>query len=491
MSERYSEKYSSTIDCVSIPFKNVKENNDVFRIDAEYFGRKALELDEKIRKGRFFLLKDYFDISKLAGFEFTLYFTKQNMNSDDSYIALTSKNIQTENLVINEYITIDKKTANEFLSRSKILRNDIILSYTGEYRRSLVIQDGEYQLGPNVCRLRPIKDDAYSFFISLYLNSDLGQLLLDREKTLSAQPTVAMSRIREIPVPFLNDNIVCGFKKLYLEMFSLKKASKEKISEAETLINAYLGFDSFEIKNEVNEIYKFSESVLKYGRLDPEYYQYKYSKILAKIKEQYKTKPIRDLVEIKDSTLIPIDDELYKYLELSSVDDNCHIVDFTENYGNKLPTRARRFVQQDDVLVSSILGSMQTIAMVNKEFDGSLCSNGFFVCKAVGINPQIFVLLLKNPFINQLLQQQCTGTILMGSDKNDFGNIELPILSEENALKLTKLFNRSMLLFDYSEYLLKEMIDLVNHSMDFSENTLEEKITKLYNESQDYLKNNK
>lgn len=42
------------------------------------------------------------------------------MMSSDSYIALTSRNIQTECLDLTNYITIDKTVADTFLKRSKL-----------------------------------------------------------------------------------------------------------------------------------------------------------------------------------------------------------------------------------------------------------------------------------------------------------------------------------------------------------------------------------
>lgn len=465
MTNKVNYTNNGKIDCVSISLAVVRKNNDVFRFDAEYFNREALLLDDLIRSRAFYVLKDKFDVSKLAGFEFTKFFTKENMEDENSYVALTSKNIQRENLLLNETIRISKKAADDNLSRSKLYLNDIVLSYTGEYRRSLVMDKPNFQLGPNVCRIRSKESMGSPFFLSLFLNCYSGQIILDREKTLSAQPTVAMSRIREIPVPLFSKEYLDLIEKCYSNMNQMRNKSKELMQRAESLLNFTLGFDQLILKKEVCSIKRLAESVTKFQRFDAEYYQEKYEQIQSQIKKGFQTIKIGDAVEICDKNFSPNPEQQYKYLELADIDDDFHIVDFSFEYGNKLPSRARRLVHTGDVLVSTIQGSMETIAIANDSFDSAICSNGFFVCKCKKIRPEIFALLLKNKYINMLLQQRCTGTILMSIDKENFEAIELPYLNEKTTHILINLYGESSSYFIRSEKILNELLDIVNNSL--------------------------
>ena len=90
-----------------------------------------------IKSKDFRYIGEEFEVSKLAGFEYTEYFTNKNMTSSENYIALTSKNIQKNFLDLNDYITIDKNVADKFLQRSKLHKNDIILSYVLNMRRPM------------------------------------------------------------------------------------------------------------------------------------------------------------------------------------------------------------------------------------------------------------------------------------------------------------------------------------------------------------------
>jgi len=219
------------------------------RYDAYYYRKEFYELKEKLLNAEHKTIGQEFDVTKLAGFEYTKYFTHENMMSNDSYIALTSRNIQTECLDLTNYITIDKTVADTFLTRSKLSKNDVVMSYTGEYRRALLLDKDGFQLGPNICLLR-VKEEELSSnkpqFLSNYLNSTVGQKLLDREKTFSGQPTVAMSRIRELIIP-TNQNIMSSVNIL---MKNAYKQKKDKELQAKNLLASIDDFvlDALNIK---------------------------------------------------------------------------------------------------------------------------------------------------------------------------------------------------------------------------------------------------
>ena len=99
-----------------VSLRKVLEDNEIFRFDADYFHPRVLNLIDRIKAKRFLRIEDCFEVTKLAGFEYTQYFTEQNLASEESYIVLTSKNIQNEELNLSEYMTISKNVADAFLT---------------------------------------------------------------------------------------------------------------------------------------------------------------------------------------------------------------------------------------------------------------------------------------------------------------------------------------------------------------------------------------
>ena len=449
------------LECNELSINQILENNELFRFDAEYFNKKALRVIHNIVNSDFKYLGDVFDISKLAGFEFTKYFTEDAMSSDDNYIALTSKNIQTETLSLGEYITIDKYTADNYLQRSKLKPNDVILSYTGEYRRALTLRYENYQLGPNVCRLTPIEENTISIFYSAYLNSKTGQKILDREKTLSAQPTVAMQRIRKIPVPSLEEAEMKEFKDMAIEYYRLLDETDTLMQEANDLLESEIHSNS-PISNQSINIRDYNH-IVSTERIDSEYYLEKYNDI-KKIIKSYKNgfDTFFNLCSLNDSNFIPEDDKEYDYIELANVEKEGFISGCTHELGADLPTRARRRVETNDVILSSIEGSLMSIAIINEDYNQALCSTGFYVVKSDYFNPETLCVLFKNGFIQKLLKQECSGTILTGVSKDNLANIILPKIESGIQTKIKEKVSKANKLRKDAHALYNTFIDRID-----------------------------
>ena len=111
-------------------------------------------------------------------------------------------------------------------------------------------------------------------FLSNYLNSTVGQKLLDREKTFSGQPTVAMSRIRELIIP-TNPNIM---RSVNILMKNAYKQKKDKELQAKNLLASIDDFvlDALNIKLpqlKKEKAYTTQISNILGSRLDPDYNQ--------------------------------------------------------------------------------------------------------------------------------------------------------------------------------------------------------------------------
>jgi len=426
------------------------------RYDAEYFRPYILKLISKIESGKFSRIGKEFDVTKLAGFEYTKYFTKQNIEANDFYIALTSLNIQNEDLVEEGAMKIDKKIADEFLCRSKLQYGDVVLSYTGEYRRSLTILKEDFQLGPNICLLRNKTGLINSFYLSTFLNSRIGQTILDREKTLSGQPTVAMSRIRTIAVPLLNKSIQLEIEKNILESKQKQTQSKQLYREAEELLLTELGLSDYQVKHSL-WFTTTKKEIDEAKRYDSEYFQPKYVEIIRKI-EGYEGgwDLVKNTINFKDKNYTPKADQKYKYLALSNISSQGYIQDYQKEFGKDLPSRARRKINTNDLIISSIEGSLSSCALVEKEFDNSICSTGFFVLDSEKINSETLLILFKSLVVQELLKRGSKGTILTAISKTELESIKIPLIKPLIQKQIAEKIQESYRLRKESKELLEE-----------------------------------
>jgi len=136
-------------------------------------------------------------------------------------------------------------------------------------------------------------------------------------------------------------------------------------------------------------------------------------------------------VRVKDKNFTPKDSEQYKYIELANISSNGEINGYTENYGNELPSRARRKVQKGDVIVSSIEGSLDSVALITENWTNALCSTGFFVIHSDKLNSETLLILLKTKVGQLQLKKGCKGTILTAISKDELKKIVFPKITTE------------------------------------------------------------
>ena len=444
------------LEISEVPFKSVINENDWHRLDPEYYKKYATEIINLIKSGRYITIGDCFDVSKLAGFEFTEYFTSENINSEDSYIALTSKNIQSEKLELSDYITIDRKVADANLQRSKIIKGDVILSYTGEYRRALVMQDdNHYQLGPNICRIRSKSGIISPYYLSTFLNSSIGQTILDKEKTLSAQPTVAMSRIRQIPIPILNNQgIIDGLiKQAYLNI----ENSKSLYKEVEMVLLEELGLKNWQPNNNPVNIKQLKESFLATGRLDAERYQVKYDELETIIKS-FPHKTIAEIQKFNARGMQP------DYVDGGSISvvNSKHILEDGLDYENFehtsttfLNSHNRAKIEHGDILIYTTGANIGRTQVYLKN-EPAIASNHVNILRVHGLNP-IYLALVLNSQIGRLQTEKlCTGSAQAELYPCDIEKFIIPIVEPATQESIAAKIQKSFALKAESKRLLDE-----------------------------------
>ena len=149
-------------------------------------------------------LGDISSITKLAGFEFSKYIKYNDLGD---IIALRALNLKNGRLILNEVQRIDKETSDK-LPRSKLFKNEIVLTYTGNgYGDAAFIKENDkYHLAPNIAKITP-NNTTYPLFLFEFIKSDLFRKQLRNFVTGSSQPTIPMRTLRKLFVPFPNYNI--------------------------------------------------------------------------------------------------------------------------------------------------------------------------------------------------------------------------------------------------------------------------------------------
>ena len=172
-------------------------------------------------------------------------------------------------------------------------------------------------------------------------------------------------------------------------------------------------------------------------RIDADYFQPKYDDIVNAIK----TYPggwdtLGNLVHLKDTLFKPARETEYRYIELANIGANGEITGCMTALGKDLPSRARHIVRAGDVIVSSIEGSLDSIALIPEEYDGALCSTGFHVIRSDVLNSETLFAFLKSCAGQLQLKKGCSGTILTAINKAEIRKVVLPKITVEKQAEI-------------------------------------------------------
>jgi len=280
------------------------------------------------------------------------------------------------------------------------------------------------------------------------------QTILKRGQYGTEHPRFYDFLLTNLPVPDCLLAVDSAIQETMQKALRTRAMSRDIYQQAQTMLLSEIGLTNWTPKHQMAFIQNYSAT--KYAeRIDAEYYQPKYDEIVKAIKGYSGGHDmLGNLVSLKaeDCEINPRQE--YKYIELANIADNGEITGCMIEEGQSLPSRARRKVLAGDVIVSSIEGSLQSIALIQEEYNQALCSTGFHVINSEVFNSETLLVLLKSVVGQMQLKKGCNGTILTAINKYELQKIVLPKISEEVQTQIQKKVIESFDLREQSKYLL-------------------------------------
>ena len=324
---------------------------------------------------------------------------------------------------------------------------------TGIFRKFL---NEDVVFASYLVRLIPDPNIVTPEYLTAFLNTKYGVLDVKRRARISInQSNVNPEELKRVEIPLVSSELQQKITRSFDSAFSLIQSSEAQYQEAEALLLSELGLADWQPKRQTESVRNFSD-VWAAGRMDAEYYQPKYDDIVDAIKGYtggWDT--MGELVSLKDKNFKPDNTTEYRYIELANISGSGEISDYTIAQGNELPSRARRRVSAGDVIVSSIEGSLDSVAMIDDEHVGALCSTGFHVVHSQALNSETLLVLLKSIAGQLQLKKGCSGTILAAISKDEFRKVVLPLVSYETQAEIQRKVAESAALRRQSRELLE------------------------------------
>ncbi len=443
----------SGLEAVELKLSEVLEDNFTFRFDPEYFKRIYLKIEQNIKNKKFDKLinlsNKITDFGAFSQNNFIEYKKKGN------HYFIRNQDMK-DMFISDEKIFIDENVYNKLTL--KLDEYDLLLQRTGSIGKAGMVlkKDLPSSANQNLAQIKLNLEKINPYYINTFLNSKIGNNIFDRLATGNVQPWLNLGQIENIKIPIFLKDFQAKVETIVKSSYQKLENSKTLYKQAEELLLKELDLLNFTPSKEKVAIKSFSESFGVSGRLDSEYYQPKYDEIIEKIKSYncgYET--INEACTLKNVNYKLEDKKFYQYIELSNIGTTGDITGCTYEQGKDLPSRARRLIKENDVIISSIEGSLEKVAIVRKEFDNSLCSTGFYVINSDKVNTETLLVLFKNRVIQQILKKNCSGTILTAINKDEFLNIVIPIIDINIQTKIEEKIKESFKLKEESKQLLE------------------------------------
>jgi type I restriction enzyme S subunit len=407
------------------------------RIDAEYYKPEYLEIDQKIKRLKHFQFNQI--ISSFS--------SGKNLPQIE-YCKNKIAYIRTQNV---RPILIDKEgitCINPQVQNPPLLEEgDLLFVRVGEgVGNSSIItsQWANSSYSDNVIRIKVRYLDPY--FVIVFLNSNVGKKYLERVKKGSARSLISKENINLIKIFEPLPKIAQYCRDTIKEAQILIANSDSIYSQAETLLLEELGLKDLKPKYEKTYTAKLSDAFSAH-RIDAEYFQPAYEEVIKKIK-QYPNgfsellQAVENVAPDFDPTKYPNDD--FCYVELADIDSSIGVIHSVNKVkGGEAPSRARRLLKEGDVIVSSVEGSLEKVALIDKEHDACLASTGFFQFRPLNILPEVLLVLSKTIILQLQLKKRCSGTILTAVPKESLRDTIIPIIPLSIQQEIASLVQQS------------------------------------------------
>ncbi|EAJ5160588.1 restriction endonuclease subunit S [Campylobacter jejuni] len=466
LNQTLQEKYPH-LEVSVLKLSEAQKDNESKRIDSEYFKKEYLENEAIIKiKDNYAFLENF--IVKMTGGA-----TPLGADYPDKGIPfLRVQNIMQNYFNVEDIVYISQQD-DEYLKRSRLKFNDVLLTITGiSYGKSAVVERDLVGANINQHSVKIEVKNINPYFLSTFLNSKFGKLQSDKKITGVTRPALDYQSIKKFLIPIFPMEFQLEIQNLVKDSHKALEESKELYKKAEETLYLELGLDPKNplqslLDSKTNNptkslnisIHTLKESFLKTGRLDSEYYQKKYE-INEKIIMNKKYTVLDNLVSITKS--IEPGSNLYKNKGIPFI----RVANLTQ-YGlseadvfldekDFFPQYLQILYPKKDTILFSKDGSIG-VAYCVKE-DKEVVTSGAILHLNIkdkeNILPEYLTLFLNSVFVKLQAQRDCGGSIISHWRIEDINKVLVAILDIKTQEKIAKYIQESFNLRKKSKQLL-------------------------------------
>lgn len=317
------------------------------------------------------------------------------------------------------------------------------------------------------------KEDYVSLY--LYLSSNFAYKQMVRSSSMTAQPHLTITLIRDLLIYNFSKTFKLALKSIYYEHEQSGNKSRELYKKAEKLLNSILNITSVSSENHTTKT--LSESFDISGRLDAEYYQLKYDDLLTLLSPHVcqTLGGENGLVSIKKS--IEPGSEAYQeegipFARISNL-SKFELSEPEIKLAEYIVPDARDLFPKKDTILFTKDGSVG-IAYKMEEDRRVITSGGILHLTVKDTNkilPDYLTLILNSLVVQLQAERDAGGSIIQHWKPSEIEQVVIPVLSMQQQHELSDLVQESFALRRKSKQLLANAVKAVEMAIDKDEET--------------------
>lgn len=478
-------KYKALMDGVECSEVLISELDYSNRLDAEYYQKLHLQYKNKIENIKHNRLDYYADF--LIG-PFGSAYDTSNYVDYSEYRYVRGQDVKPFELQSTSARYMAKEDY-ERLIKYALNPGDILVSVVGTIGNACIVREKDVP-GIFSCKSTVIRTHSINpYYLICYLNSKYGRSLLLRQERGAIQKGLNLDDLKIIPIPEFNEKLYQLFEKLLKVVDILQDNSNKEYESAECILLNEIGIDMSTIPSGGVSVKTFSESFGSTGRLDAEYYQPKYDKLIETIK-LLAHKKLVEIVNISKSIEPGSDayrDEGIPFVRISDISK--YEILRTDKYlePGSVYDNAEYYLKEDEILFSKD-GSVGIAYKV--ESDAKMISSSALLHLSVKdkreVLPDYLTTVLNSKIVQLQAERDAGGSIIKHWKPGEIEEVIIPILPKEKQKEISKKAVKSFKLRRKSKDLLECAKSAVEMAIEKDEasaiSLLEEKISELTGE---------
>jgi len=472
------------LEAVELNLTDVLEDNELLRIDSEYFKIEYLAKLRQVKK---------LSYRKIEKFAYVTDGIHESIQFDEgSSINLISAKSPKENvfdLSGNECLSPEQHKKNP---RTTLQEGDVIISTVGTIGNCAVVD--ETILPANSDRhvgIVRVERDFKPYFLSTFILSKYGRFQTLRESTGNVQLNLFIYKIKSLKIPFLSEKFQEKVEKLVQSAHISLKQSKDFYQQAEDLLLSELGLKDWQPTEETVAVKSFAESFLSSGRFDAEYYQPKYDQVEEAIKDcgfpsqnlGSLIEPIQNGFDYREYT-----EEGTPYIRVGDVKNGQ--INFESAV--KIPITMADVDKPVGLQVRDILftrkGSFGNSAVVTELEVNGIISSEIMLVRLTSVSrqenlPEYVSLFLNSKFGYLQVERRVHGVAYYSISQPDLANLLIPILPKPQQQKIVEKIKLSFSLKQKS----KQLLEIAKTGVELAIETDEAAATAWINEKLEVL----